>query len=108
MSEQITPYQVAPKTPLAGSAAAEIREQAILTVRRTPVKRTPNVRQRPLSKHRRKLLDCLVDETMNESVFDVGLLGLGMVDKFQGIRHRLLDHSERAGKSVAVIFEAAL
>ena len=27
MSEQITPYQVAPKTPLAGSAASDIREQ---------------------------------------------------------------------------------
>jgi cytochrome b6-f complex iron-sulfur subunit len=37
MSEQITPYQVAPKTPLAGSAAAEIREQGELTRRRFPL-----------------------------------------------------------------------
>jgi len=37
MSEQITPYQVAPKTPLAGSAAAEIREQGEITRRKFPV-----------------------------------------------------------------------
>ena len=36
MSEQITPYQVAPKTPLAGSAAAEIREQGEVTRRSFP------------------------------------------------------------------------
>ena len=55
-----------------------------------------------LSSHR------LIDKTVVESLFDISLLGLGMVDKFQGICHRLLDHSERAGKSGAVIFEAAL
>ena len=37
MSEQLTPYQVAPKTPLAGSAAAEIREQGEITRRKFPV-----------------------------------------------------------------------
>lgn len=37
MAEEITPYQVAPKTPLAGSAAAEIREQAEITRRSFPV-----------------------------------------------------------------------
>jgi cytochrome b6-f complex iron-sulfur subunit len=37
MSEQITPYQVAPKTPLAGSAAADIREQGEMTRRSFPV-----------------------------------------------------------------------
>ena len=37
MSEQITPYQVAPKTPLAGSAASEIREQGEITRRKFPV-----------------------------------------------------------------------
>ncbi|HUP59792.1 MAG TPA: Rieske 2Fe-2S domain-containing protein [Thermoanaerobaculia bacterium] len=37
MSEQITPYQVNPKTPLAGSAAADIREQGEITRRRFPV-----------------------------------------------------------------------
>jgi cytochrome b6-f complex iron-sulfur subunit len=36
MSEPITPYQVAPKTPLAGSAAAEIREQGEITRRKVP------------------------------------------------------------------------
>jgi len=36
MSEQITPYQVAPKTPLAGSAAAEIREQGEISRRKFP------------------------------------------------------------------------
>ncbi|HYU23615.1 MAG TPA: hypothetical protein VEO74_00310, partial [Thermoanaerobaculia bacterium] len=37
MSEEITPYQVAPKTPLAGSAAAEIREQGEITRRSFPL-----------------------------------------------------------------------
>jgi cytochrome b6-f complex iron-sulfur subunit len=37
MSEQNTPYQVAPKTPLAGSAAAEIREQGEITRRSFPI-----------------------------------------------------------------------
>ena len=37
MSEQITPYEVNPKTPLAGSAAAEIREQGELTRRSFPL-----------------------------------------------------------------------
>ena len=37
MSEQITPYQVPPKTPLAGSAAAEIREQGEISRRSFPV-----------------------------------------------------------------------
>jgi len=37
MPEEITPYQVAPKTPLAGSAAAEIREQGEITRRSFPV-----------------------------------------------------------------------
>ena len=36
MSEQLTPYQVAPKTPLAGSAAAEIREQGEISRRKFP------------------------------------------------------------------------
>ena len=36
MSEEITPNQVAPKTPLAGSAAAEIREQGEMTRRSFP------------------------------------------------------------------------
>src|SRR3954452_19341847 len=36
MAEEITPYQVAPKTPLAGSAAAEIREQGELSRRSFP------------------------------------------------------------------------
>src|SRR5215208_3537571 len=37
MSEQITPYQVTPKTPLAGSAASEIREQGEITRRKFPL-----------------------------------------------------------------------
>ena len=37
MSEQITPYQVTPKTPLAGSAAADIREQGEITRRSFPL-----------------------------------------------------------------------
>src|SRR6266849_6469126 len=37
MSEEITPYQVTPKTPLAGSAAADIREQGEITRRSFPV-----------------------------------------------------------------------
>lgn len=37
MSEEITPFQVAPKTPLAGSAAAEIREQGEITRRSFPL-----------------------------------------------------------------------
>src|SRR3954453_22589952 len=36
MSEEITPYQVVPKTPLAGSAAAEIRDQGEITRRSFP------------------------------------------------------------------------
>ena len=36
MSDQITPYQVTPKTPLAGSAAADIREQGEITRRKFP------------------------------------------------------------------------
>ena len=36
MAEDITPYQVAPKTPLAGSAAGDIREQGELTRRTFP------------------------------------------------------------------------
>jgi len=36
MSEQMTPYQVAPKTPLAGSAASDIREQGEITRRSFP------------------------------------------------------------------------
>jgi len=36
MSEEITPFQVAPKTPLAGSAAADIREQGEITRRKFP------------------------------------------------------------------------
>ena len=36
MSEPITPYQVTPKTPLAGSAAAEIREQGEISRRKFP------------------------------------------------------------------------
>src|SRR5436305_14573709 len=37
MSEEITPYQMVPKTPLAGSAAADIREQGEITRRSFPV-----------------------------------------------------------------------
>ena len=37
MPEEITPYQVTPKTPLAGSAAADIREQGEVTRRAFPV-----------------------------------------------------------------------
>ncbi|MCU1246791.1 MAG: petC [Acidobacteria bacterium] len=37
MSEEITPYQVNPKTPLAGSAAADIRDQGEVTRRDFPV-----------------------------------------------------------------------
>ncbi len=36
MSDQITPYSVTPKTPLAGSAAADIREQGEITRRDFP------------------------------------------------------------------------
>src|SRR5687767_11534808 len=36
MSEQITPYQVTPKTPLAGSAAAGIRDQGEISRRKFP------------------------------------------------------------------------
>ena len=36
MSEEITPYQVVPKTPLAGSAAAEIRDQGEISRRSFP------------------------------------------------------------------------
>src|SRR5262249_41350708 len=36
MPEEITPYQVTPKTPLAGSAAADIREQGEVTRRAFP------------------------------------------------------------------------
>src|SRR5947207_15342214 len=36
MSEEITPYQVVPKTPLAGSAAAQIRDQGEITRRSFP------------------------------------------------------------------------
>ena len=36
MSEEITPYQVTPKTPLAGSAAADIREQGEISRRSFP------------------------------------------------------------------------
>ena len=36
MSEELTPYQVVPKTPLAGSAAADIREQGEITRRSFP------------------------------------------------------------------------
>jgi hypothetical protein len=36
MSEQLSPYQVNPKTPLAGSAAADIREQGEITRRKFP------------------------------------------------------------------------
>jgi cytochrome b6-f complex iron-sulfur subunit len=37
MSDEITPFQVTPKTPLAGSAAAEIRDQGEITRRKFPV-----------------------------------------------------------------------
>src|SRR6185295_1758220 len=37
MSEEITPYQVTPKTPLAGSAAADIREQGEVSRRKFPL-----------------------------------------------------------------------
>ena len=37
MAEDITPYQVNPKTPLAGSAAADIREQGEISRRSFPV-----------------------------------------------------------------------
>ena len=37
MADDITPYQVTPKTPLAGSAAAEIREQGEISRRSFPV-----------------------------------------------------------------------
>jgi cytochrome b6-f complex iron-sulfur subunit len=36
MSEEITPFQVTPKTPLAGSAAADIREQGEISRRKFP------------------------------------------------------------------------
>jgi cytochrome b6-f complex iron-sulfur subunit len=36
MSEELTPYQVVPKTPLAGSAASDIREQGEMTRRSFP------------------------------------------------------------------------
>ena len=36
MAEELTPYQIAPKTPLAGSAASEIREQGENTRRKFP------------------------------------------------------------------------
>ena len=36
MSEELTPYQVVPKTPLAGSAAADIREQGEISRRSFP------------------------------------------------------------------------
>ncbi len=36
MSDEITPYQVVPKTPLAGSAAADIREQGEISRRKFP------------------------------------------------------------------------
>ena len=37
MAEDITPYQVNPKTPLAGSAASDIREQGEISRRSFPV-----------------------------------------------------------------------
>ncbi len=37
MAEEITPFQVAPKTPLAGSAAADIRDQGEITRRSFPL-----------------------------------------------------------------------
>jgi cytochrome b6-f complex iron-sulfur subunit len=37
MPDEITPYQVTPKTPLAGSAAADIREQGEVTRRAFPI-----------------------------------------------------------------------
>jgi len=37
MADDITPYQVTPKTPLAGSAASEIREQGEISRRSFPV-----------------------------------------------------------------------
>src|SRR5438128_787104 len=37
MSDEITPYQVVPKTPLAGSAAADIREQGEIARRSFPL-----------------------------------------------------------------------
>jgi len=37
MADEITPYQVTPKTPLAGSAASEIREQGEISRRSFPV-----------------------------------------------------------------------
>src|SRR3954464_13606339 len=37
MSDEIKPYQMVPKTPLAGSAAAEIREQGEISRRSFPV-----------------------------------------------------------------------
>ncbi|HEY8849855.1 MAG TPA: Rieske (2Fe-2S) protein, partial [Thermoanaerobaculia bacterium] len=36
MSEELTPYQAVPKTPLAGSAAADIREQGEISRRSFP------------------------------------------------------------------------
>ena len=36
MSEEITPFQVTPKTPLAGSAASDIREQGEISRRKFP------------------------------------------------------------------------
>jgi len=50
----------------------------------------------------------LVYVTVVERLLDVGLLGFGMIDEFQRVRHRFLNDPEGGGESVFVIFEAAL
>ena len=50
----------------------------------------------------------LVYVTVVERLLDVGLLGFGMIDEFQRVRHRFLNDPEGGGESVFVIFEAAM
>ena len=54
------------------------------------------------------LLHRLVYVSVVERLLDVGLLGFGMIDESQRIRHRFLNDPEGGGESVFVIFEAAL
>src|SRR5262249_44128109 len=51
---------------------------------------------------------CLVYKTVVEGLPHVELSGLGMVDKFQRVRHCSLDHLERGRESTAVVFKATL
>src|ERR1041384_7704389 len=60
------------------------------------------------SQKTQNLFEDFVDQTIIKGLANVELFRFGMLDKLEGVRHRLFDHPDRAGESLAVVFETTL